>query len=80
VFEHKPVYNAKIEFKNIKDKINAKIKALCDINYDDKYSDNLPLEIETKFDFYGILCGRSTENKYKNKAVLANRGIRICKE
>jgi hypothetical protein len=68
VFEHEPVYNAKIEFKNFDNKIIVKIKSLCDINYDDEYSDNLPLEIETEVDFFGILCGKdTTEEECKNK-------------
>jgi hypothetical protein len=68
VFEHEPVYNAKIEFKNLNNKTIVRIQSLCDINYDDEYSDNLPLAIETEVDFFGILCGKDTsEEECKNK-------------
>lgn len=68
VFEHEEVTNAKIEFSNIDGKIFVKIEALCDINYDDDFSDNLLLEIETEVDFYGISCGKdTTEEDCKNE-------------
>jgi hypothetical protein len=67
VFEHEQVYNAKIEFKNIDNKIFVKLKALCDIYADNDFSNNLPLEIETEVDFFGILCGRTSEEECKNK-------------
>jgi hypothetical protein len=68
VFEHEEIFNAKIELKNIENKIIVKIKALCDINFDDKFSDSLPLEIETEVDFFGILCGKdTTEDDCKSK-------------
>ena len=68
VFEHEPIYNAKIEFKNTNEKIIVKVQSLCDINLDDEYSDNLSLEIETELKFHGILCGKDiTEDECKNK-------------
>jgi hypothetical protein len=68
VFEHEEVYNVKIEFKNMDNKIIVKIKSLCDINWTKKYSNNIPLEIETEIDFFGILCGKdTTEKECKNK-------------
>jgi len=60
IFEHEAVYNAKIEIKNIDNRIYVKIDALCDVYFDDDYSDNLPLKIETEIDFYGIPCGKNT--------------------
>jgi len=63
VFEHEAVYNAKIEFENVDNQIFVKIKALCDINWTKKYSNNIPLEIETKVDFLGVLCGKDTSEK-----------------
>ena len=68
IFENEAVYNANIEFRNKDGKIIIKINSFCDINYDDEYSDNLPLEIETEINFYGILCGKdTTEDECKNK-------------
>ena len=52
VSEHEEFHNAKVEFNNINGKIVVKVSALVDINADDDFSDNLPLEIETKVDFF----------------------------
>lgn len=60
VYEHNAVYNAKIEFKKSGEKIIVNIQALCDINAGEVFSDNLPLEVETEVDFYGILFGKGT--------------------
>jgi hypothetical protein len=58
IFEHEDVYNAKIEFNNIGDRMFVKINGFCNIYFDDEYSDNLPLEIETEINFYGVWCGK----------------------
>lgn len=68
VYEHTGVYNAKIEFKNIGKKVIVNVKASCDIYAGEEFSDDLPLEIETEVDFYGILCGKDvTEEQCRKK-------------
>ncbi|GHU21287.1 hypothetical protein FACS1894164_01220 [Spirochaetia bacterium] len=67
ICEHEPVYNTKIEFKKLNGKMVVKIKSSCDINWDDEYADNVPLEIETEINFFGILCGTATEEECKNE-------------
>ena len=68
VYEHEEVYNANIEFKNIDNKIIVSVKASCDIYAGEDFSDDLPLEIETQVDFYGILCGKdATEEQCRKK-------------
>jgi hypothetical protein len=68
VFEHEEVYHAKIEFVKTGDKIAVKINARCDVFYDDDYSEDLPLQIETEVDFYGIACGKdASEEDCRNK-------------
>lgn len=67
VYEHGEVYNANIEFKNIGNKIIVNVKASCDIYAGEEFSDNLPLQIETEVDFYGILCGDATEERCQNE-------------
>ncbi|QSW90056.1 hypothetical protein J0383_04365 [Flavobacterium endoglycinae] len=59
--EHTQVYNSKIEFKNVNDKIVVIIDALCDLYLNEAFSDHLPLKIETEVDFFGILCGKNSE-------------------
>jgi len=60
VFEHTEVTNAKVEFKAKKEKIIVRISATIDIYGNNGFDENLPLEIETEVDFFGVLCGRST--------------------
>ncbi|BAP33392.1 uncharacterized protein CHSO_4355 [Chryseobacterium sp. StRB126] len=69
VYEHTEIYNAKIEFKTSEDKMIVKIKAACDIYAGESFSDNLPLEVETEIDFYGILCGKGTTEEQCLKKV-----------
>ncbi|MDR2230045.1 MAG: hypothetical protein LBE39_11315 [Flavobacteriaceae bacterium] len=63
VYEHKEVYNANIEFKNIDNKIVVSVKASCCIYA----GEELPLEIETQIEFYGILCGKATEEQCRKR-------------
>lgn len=68
VFEHEGVRNTKVEFKNVEDKMMVKISALIDIYANDDFSENLPLEIETEIEFFGILCGKdTTEEACRNR-------------
>ncbi|MDX1958316.1 MAG: hypothetical protein SFU98_07065 [Leptospiraceae bacterium] len=67
VYEHTGVYNAKIEFKNIANKIIVHVIASCNIYAGEVFSDNLPLEIETEVDFFGILCGKDNEEQCRKK-------------
>ncbi|BDD12066.1 hypothetical protein FUAX_44980 (plasmid) [Fulvitalea axinellae] len=68
VYEHEGIYNANIEFKKLDKKIIVSIKATCDIYAGKEFSDNLPLEIETEVDFFGILCGKNiTKKECENK-------------
>ncbi|KUF43193.1 hypothetical protein HX017_04900 [Myroides marinus] len=60
VFEHTEVTNTKVEFKAKKEKLIVKISATIDIYGNNGFDENLPLEIETEVDFFGVLCGRST--------------------
>lgn len=69
VYEHTEIYNAKIELQPSEDKIIVKIKATCDIYAGESFSDNLPLEVETEIDFYGILCGKGTSEEQCFKKV-----------
>ena len=69
VYEHEEVYNANIEFKNIDNKIIVNVKASCDINAGEEFSDNLPLVIETEVDFYGILCGKDATEEQCQKEI-----------
>lgn len=69
VYEHNEVYNAKIDFKALEEKIIVTIKATCDIYAGECFSDNLPLEVETEVDFYGILCGKGTTEEQCLKKV-----------
>ena len=69
VFEHEEVYNARIEFKKINNRIMVDIEALCDVGWDKKYYDNLPLKIETEIDFFGIMCGKDTTEEECKKAI-----------
>ena len=41
-------------------KIHVIMSAIVDIYAGDDFSDNLPLEIETEVNFYGIPCGKNT--------------------
>lgn len=69
VYEHEEVYNANIEFKNIDNKIIVNVKASCDIYAGEEFSDNLPLEIETEVDFYGIFCGKDVTEEQCQKEI-----------
>ena len=69
VYEHEEVYNANIEFKKIDNKIIVNLKASCDIYAGEEFSDNLPLEIETEVDFYGILCGKDATEEQCRKEI-----------
>ena len=69
VYEHEEVYNANIEFKKIDNKIIVNVKASCDIYAGEEFSDNLPLEIETEVDFYGILCGKDATEEQCRKEI-----------
>lgn len=69
VFEYEEIYNAKIEFKNRDNRMIVEIKSLCDINWTEEYSNNLPLEIETEIEFFGILCGKDTTEKESKKEI-----------
>ncbi len=69
VYEHEEVYNANIEFKNIDNKIIVNVKASCDIYAGEEFSDDLPLEIETEVDFYGILCGKDAPEEQCRKQI-----------
>lgn len=69
VYEHNGVYNAKIEFRALEEKMIVKIKATCDIYAGESFSDHLPLEVETEIDFYGILCGKGTTEEQCLKKV-----------
>lgn len=69
VYEHHEVENAEIEFKKQDGKIIIKIKATCHIYADEIFSDNLPLEVETEVDFYGILCGKGTTEEQCRKKI-----------
>jgi hypothetical protein len=65
--DHEEIYNAKIEFKNINNKIYVKIKAFCDVKYINNYLKNTQLEIETEVDFFIIFCGSSKEEDCRNE-------------
>ena len=70
LYEHEEVYNADIEFKKIDEKIILSIKATCNLYSSENFSNNLPLEIETEVQFFGILFGAdaSEENCRKKTA------------
>ena len=65
--EHEEIYNAKIKFKNINNKIYINISAFSNINYENNYLENVPLEIETEIDFFVIFCGDNEENNCKEE-------------
>lgn len=69
VYEHNEVENAEIEFKKQGNKIIVKMKATCHIYADEIFSDNLPLEVETEVDFYGIPCGKGTTEEQCRKKI-----------
>ncbi|WP_160136049.1 hypothetical protein [Chryseobacterium sp. c4a] len=69
VYEHNEVENAEIEFKKQGNKIIVKMKATCHIYADEIFSDNLPLEVETEVDFYGIPCGKGTTEEQCGKKI-----------
>jgi hypothetical protein len=65
------IYNAKIEFKNIEDKIFVRIKGLCDSKYNGKEIRTLSLDIETEIEFTCIQIGpHETEETARNKLKL----------
>jgi hypothetical protein len=62
------IYNAKIEFKNIGDKIFVRIRGLCDSKYNRKEIKTLSLDIETEIEFTWIKMGpHETEEKARDK-------------
>jgi len=65
--EHEEIYNAKIKFKNINNKIYINISAFSNINYENNYLENVPLEIETEIDFFVIFCGDNEEKNCKEE-------------
>lgn len=63
VFEHCPISKSKIEFKFVDNKLELIWKAKADVNVNDKYNNNLDLEIRTDLVFKGIWCGKKTEKE-----------------
>ncbi|MDR1156647.1 MAG: hypothetical protein LBL04_18235 [Bacteroidales bacterium] len=62
------LYNAKIEFTNINNKIFIKIKGLCDSKFNCKEIKTLSLDIETEMDFTWIQMGpHETEEAARNR-------------
>lgn len=61
IFEHEPIYQSKVLFELRNNEMFVKWNALCDVGWDEKYSDELPLQIETKVLFNGILFGKRPE-------------------
>jgi hypothetical protein len=62
------IYNAKIEFKTIDNKIFIKINGLCDSKFNGTEIKNLSLEIETEVGFKWINVGpHVTEEQARNK-------------
>jgi hypothetical protein len=51
------IYNAKIEFLDIDNKMFVKLKGLCDSKFNDKETKTLSLEIETEINFRWIQIG-----------------------
>jgi hypothetical protein len=51
------IYNAKIEFLNIDNKMFVKLKGLCDSKFNGKEIKTLSLDIETEIQFSGINVG-----------------------
>ncbi|MCI5066161.1 hypothetical protein MRY87_10590 [bacterium] len=61
VFEHLPVGECRVEIYGVHGNLRLRVNAVCDVFYDETYSENLPLRIDCPIDFKGILCGRRTE-------------------
>jgi len=65
--EHEEIYNAKIEFKKINNKIFVKIIANVNIQYENNYMENVILEIETEIDFFILFCGNTEEKNCRKE-------------
>lgn len=63
VYEHEQISTAKIEFKNRDNKVYVTINALCNIYAGENFSSDLPLQIDTEIDFFGILCGKISKEE-----------------
>jgi hypothetical protein len=62
------IYNAKIEFKNIENKIFVKINGLCDSKFNGKEIKTLSLDIETEIKLECItLAEHKTEEESRNR-------------
>ena len=62
------IYNAKIEFMNIDNKIYVKLKGLCDSKWNVEKIQTLSLDIETEIEFTWIQMGlHETEESARNK-------------
>jgi len=61
------IYNAKIEFKNIDDKMFVKLKGLCDSKFNGKEIKTLSLDIETEVHFLNIQVGQNETEEIARK-------------
>lgn len=63
VFEHEPLYESTIQLTKIKDSLFFSLSSKCDVYWNEQYSCNLSLKIDTSLEFKGIWCGRKPENE-----------------
>lgn len=61
------VRDAKVSFKKSDEKLLVSIVGISDIYGDEPFVENLPVEIETPVDFYGIPCGDDSQKECEDK-------------
>lgn len=81
VFDTEIIEKATIQFEKHNSKMWVRISGLCDVYYDDDFSQDLPFEICCEVDFYGILFGKENEEYCWKKIApfLPSEGLKFFK-
>jgi hypothetical protein len=67
LFEHTPIFKCYARCSLTAGNMQVELDGKCDVHYDEEYSENLDLHLESRVVFRGVWFGRQPEAECRNK-------------